>query len=1091
MGRWVAVLLVVGALRAAEPTATLTVSVVDEQLQPVVGLSMSLWSRLRSAPADEDHALVTDAAGRARFTGLRPGPYWLLASCPSYHDLKPDKLDLAAGEQSVELVLMRRSDWRTPATLEVLVLGPDGRPAVNTPLEVDNGGDCGPLCPRELPLGGLRIALGRYGYAQQGRLKTDAAGRVRFHSPPGRPTICLTRPHEFASGQPVWAPPGRLSWARVYLANPATAERQPEAEPEPKQEVSGRLLGPAGQPLAGTTFWLWGNYGHAAGVAWTTDADGHFHGQLPHRSFDDMQVKAAGWSTSAKQQFVQALPFEFKLAVPARTLTGRVVDTDGQPVPGAVAWAEPWEDAQALPPPDLAEPMPLDPREPPAAGIRGLLRSGQFAVPCDATGRFAFTELDAQLYRVVAQAPGYGLAVLVHVVPSVRGSDTVLRLTRLGALAGVLLHPDGSPWPGAVCDLRCDRPNFEARVHADRAGRWSCDRVPPGRLRLTAAVPGCLAQQLELVVRAGATASLELRPRPGHELTGRVRLADGSPGAGLWVRARQLSRATVEGPPARETWTDADGGFRLTGLLPGEAELTVDSAAGRDVRQTVHLPRSQPLSCRLPRRGSLSGRVVDGHGQPLAGVRCSANPGPQGLDGLDHQTRTDAEGRFVLAGLLAGSYLVEALAGTARASLHSRLRAGETRGGLRLTLRQPPTPPTGALRGRVVQPDGTPAVGATVKCGDAPAASATTNAVGEFRLAAIPAGPHRLTGALGVCRSPEAACVVKAGVETTLPTLKIATRLVTGRVANLPPGVPAELCEVADGLLAHDAQGRPLAQSAGLLLASPYFPSDGGSPTEGEDFWPPKSWPGRFVDLGYLLFPPGSLVQGDLESTPASEDQLAHVRADGTFALPLTPGRHKLTVTFGGRETFAELAAGLVEVPLSGPATVDLSAVAATATLQGKLLMQRGQSDRQVLLVRAGERAPVAGAWEPRDGEFRLPPVPPGDYTLVYGDAPRAVRWQSVTLRANEVTTVTLTPERGLPLRGRVRGHLPPGLVLSLEGASARVGVELAPDGAFTTPGLPPGEYRCTLWSGQADKLVRVPTPVRVPGPPVTLEWAP
>src|SRR5262249_1487982 len=64
-----------------------------------------------------------------------------------------------------------------------------------------------------------------------------------------------------------------------------------------------------------------------------------------------------------------------------------------------------------------------------------------------------------------------------------------------------------------------------------------------------------------------------------------------------------------------------------------------------------------PLVVRLQRWGVLAGRLVDGEGKPLAGVRlrlgCAPLPAP-GLGPLEEEVRADQDGRFRVGGLVPG-----------------------------------------------------------------------------------------------------------------------------------------------------------------------------------------------------------------------------------------------------------------------------------------------------------------------------------------------------------------------------------------------------------------------------------------------------
>ncbi|HHH42909.1 MAG TPA: hypothetical protein ENK49_02120, partial [Gammaproteobacteria bacterium] len=122
----------------------------------------------------------------------------------------------------------------------------------------------------------------------------------------------------------------------------------------------------------------------------------------------------------------------------------------------------------------------------------------------------------------------------------------------------------------------------------------------------------------------------------------------------------QGARVTLRGTEDRTTTTAADGSYRIANVAPGEIGLRVEQAgylvisgretatAGGRVTFNAALPRDPQ-----PRLLTVTGRVVDAAGQAaLAGAR---------LRVIDSGTVTQSagDGRFSLAGLAAGNYLVQ------------------------------------------------------------------------------------------------------------------------------------------------------------------------------------------------------------------------------------------------------------------------------------------------------------------------------------------------------------------------------------------------------------------------------------------------
>ena len=120
--------------------------------------------------------------------------------------------------------------------------------------------------------------------------------------------------------------------------------------------------------------------------------------------------------------------------------------------------------------------------------------------------------------------------------------------------------------------------------------------------------------------------------------------------------------------PIPRTRTAADGTFRLEGVDPGPNVLVVRRpglATGGSKRVLVKSAETRDVgSLRLSEGEQVSGVVIDGAGQPVAGAHVRVAPRPAlGLSGLLFSERlhtTDGAGRFVVTGLPRGSVVVAA-----------------------------------------------------------------------------------------------------------------------------------------------------------------------------------------------------------------------------------------------------------------------------------------------------------------------------------------------------------------------------------------------------------------------------------------------
>jgi protocatechuate 3,4-dioxygenase beta subunit len=111
--------------------------------------------------------------------------------------------------------------------------------------------------------------------------------------------------------------------------------------------------------------------------------------------------------------------------------------------------------------------------------------------------------------------------------------------------------------------------------------------------------------------------------------------------------------------------TNASGAYELAGVPPGTLQLEAfwkdDLAARRDL---VHVRKGETVdvALRLAKAASIGGSVIDEKTRrPIAGVRVSASSGFLFRDDIRRRrARTDAKGRFRIAGLAPRSYTVRA-----------------------------------------------------------------------------------------------------------------------------------------------------------------------------------------------------------------------------------------------------------------------------------------------------------------------------------------------------------------------------------------------------------------------------------------------
>ncbi|MBO0700185.1 MAG: carboxypeptidase regulatory-like domain-containing protein, partial [Zavarzinella sp.] len=412
--------------------------------------------------------------------------------------------------------------------------------------------------------------------------------------------------------------PPREASAEPPAKSPPPAEMKKETVARPKDapkdgvlEVSGRVVGPDGKPAAGAKVFVApretrpvpGGRLEAAAVA---DADGRFRVTLNRKNQSYVVAAALGLGVDwTNAQEWKEVPDEVVLRLTKDVpITGRVVNTEGKPVPGVrvspssiyvpmdgdldayvAGWKRDWHDTAGTP--DKRLYVPLD--------------RLQAAVTTDKDGRFTVT--------------GCGGDRIVH-----------LRLTGAGIATD-------TPYV-------LTRPGLDAKV-ANAAAQASV----PVELRIPGQPPLLSGPAVEYVAA------------PGKTVSGRVTDTD----TGKPVRGARVGTIFGFGDSA-EVVTDGDGTYRLEGL-PRERGYSVfaslkDSDYLEGHGHVLDGPAATvTIDVKMSRGVVVTGRVTDkqtGKGV-TAGIRVTALPDNKffgtkpGYDAIRYDRTmkgTDANGRF-------------------------------------------------------------------------------------------------------------------------------------------------------------------------------------------------------------------------------------------------------------------------------------------------------------------------------------------------------------------------------------------------------------------------------------------------------------
>ena len=264
-----------------------------------------------------------------------------------------------------------------------------------------------------------------------------------------------------------------------------------------------------------------------------------------------------------------------------------------------------------------------------------------------------------------------------HVLLGAPPSDPVKlsgRVTHAGepiARAMVSFFPDGAS-------------GFELMkfTQTDSEGGYSVDLAQPGDYHVQVQVFGISGTE-QNNVEFGETVPEEVEEHkldielPVGRLSGRVFDPDGEPIQGARVTLGTdggVAYGTFMGGQYVETTTDEDGRYEVDYVRPGLYSLAVGGAVfggvfgggasnGRTVMSGIRVEEGQALDgldFRLPRPGTIAGRVVDLAGMPLEGASIFVRDETGNLLERFSMITTDGSGQFTYEGVAPGAYTVSA-----------------------------------------------------------------------------------------------------------------------------------------------------------------------------------------------------------------------------------------------------------------------------------------------------------------------------------------------------------------------------------------------------------------------------------------------
>jgi len=450
----------------------------------------------------------------------------------------------------------------------------------------------------------------------------------------------------------------------------------PPAPPDTRARLTGRVVDDAGAAIAGATILAQPMIEAAAppiATSATTKSaeDGRFEVRPPDvaglfRLFAD----APGFGTAAADNVREGIEVTITLRAPL-SVTGRVVNLDANPIPGArVRWIGGVERSAVI----LRETH---------AGPDGTYRLT--GIP---TRTFGTYTVNQESSNIVAEAEGFA-PLTVHWTPGGGADRLDLRLVRGATLDGRVVDAEsGRPIANAhVVAWTTERsegpseagggvavrrgPGVLAEVRTDTDGRFRVEHVPTsgfhalrgagsGRRGQLVGYVGAFVQGYapgddEIPVRDdGAAIDATIRLWPSATVEGKVVDRAGAPVSGLRVDAWSKDRqggwlvGPIEGAPPHHVVTDATGSYRLESVCasretPSTVRISAESTNLRSAFPTGGVKRpSVEVTLRagetvrapdlvydpqIPRVVLL---VADSAGRPVWGASGRVNSGPFG-----------------------------------------------------------------------------------------------------------------------------------------------------------------------------------------------------------------------------------------------------------------------------------------------------------------------------------------------------------------------------------------------------------------------------------------------------------------------------
>jgi protocatechuate 3,4-dioxygenase beta subunit len=502
-----------------------------------------------------DDVVDTDGAGRFVIEEVTPGSLQLQATSDVAAPSAPVAVEIEPGGFLANVELQLRRGGRI--TGQVV----DARGTGVASHEVDLWGSDG---------GGNRETLtdaeGRFAFENLG------AGNYRVSSDP--------TPEEVAE---VAAGPGQD--VDQLLERQADVELPEEgsadvllAPPELHPVVLHGNVTAARKPLANAHIWSWGESERHASTE--TEDDGSYELMLPAPGHYNLQVRSmeSGLQSSVELDVPEVARFAFDIAIASGSVSGRVLDPDGEPLSGVAVSAAP----TSVPAFGWS----------PSGGETTSGADGTFRLDVPAGTYDLVAGMDAPWQRAgTGFAPGRVRGIAIAAEREVRGIELTLR--HGGAIEGTVKLADGGPLSMAWVQVVGADGEIAGVQGTDATGVFRVEGIEPGDLRIQATdqqehVTGWFPVE----VRVGETTRIDLELVTGTTL--RAHVLDAS---GTSIEAESVELRDARGNLIQAGWW-TDGSYWL-GSVPSGKYVVRATRLGRTVERAATVAGEEELTVEL------------------------------------------------------------------------------------------------------------------------------------------------------------------------------------------------------------------------------------------------------------------------------------------------------------------------------------------------------------------------------------------------------------------------------------------------------------------------------------------------------------